>query len=193
MDRKLLFCFKIIKIFLFVLGKKRFTVEQCLEMLDDSDIDISDDELINDDFEECNEKAFEILDSIFEDTVDVENEAEDGRKDAKIEWVQKDFEQPEAIFNRESDYDNIGPGEETKPIEFFGRYFTEDLLEKMALETNLYAVLINGNSLKTNKAELRKFLGINILMGNFHLPRVRMYWGSITRIPSIADVMPVNR
>ena len=40
--------------FLFVLGRKRLTVEQCLEMLDDSDIDISDDELVNDDFVDGN-------------------------------------------------------------------------------------------------------------------------------------------
>ena len=177
--------------FLFVLGKSRFTVQQCLEMFDDSDIDISDHELVNDDFVEGNEMGFEVLENRVEDTVDVE--IEDGRKDAIMEWVEKDFQQPDSTLNRENDYVDMEPGEENKPIEFFSRYFTEELLEKMALETNLYAVLTSGNSLKTNKAELKKFLEVNIVMGNSHLPRVRMYWRSVNRIPSIDDVMPVNR
>ena len=58
------------------------------------------------------------------------------------------------------------------PIKFFSRYFTDELLERMDLETNLYCVLSNGKSLKTNKVEIRQFLEINILMGHFHLPRV---------------------
>ena len=84
--------------------------------------------------------GFDVLKNIVEDTVDVEIEVEDGRKDAKIEWVEKDCQQPDSTLNRENDYDHIEPGEENKPIEFFSRYFTEELLEKMALETNQWRI-----------------------------------------------------
>ena len=47
------------------------------------------------------------------------------------------------------------------PIKFFSRYFTDELLERMDLETNLYCVLSNGKSLKTNKVEIRQFLEIH--------------------------------
>ena len=180
--------------FFFVSGKKRFTLEQCLEMLDDSDIDISDDELDDDHYDENNEVGFEVQESVAEDIADDFVEAGEKRKaeTARIEWRAKEFQPPDITINR-GDYAKKDSEGDKTPIDYFKGYFTEDLLEKMSQETNLYGVLANGRSLQTNVNEIRKFIGINILMGNFHLPRVKMYWGSVTRIPSIADAMPVNR
>lgn len=162
-------------------------------MLDDSDIDVSDDEFGDDDYDENKEVGFEVLDSVAED-IDDGIEAGDKRKaeTARIEWRAKQFQPPDITINR-VDYANKDSEGEKMPIDYFKGYFTEDLIEKMSQETNIYGVLANGRSLQTNVTEIRKFLGINILMGNFHLPRVKMYWGSVTRIPSIADAMPVNR
>lgn len=41
--------------------------------------------------------------------------------------------------------------------------------------------------------EIKVFFGILMYMGVLKFPRVRMYWQGGTRIPAIADSMPVNR
>ena len=43
--------------------------------------------------------------------------------------------------------------------------------------------------LTVTEAKMRKFLGACILMGNLKFPRIRMYWESKYRIPSIADAL----
>ena len=48
-------------------------------------------------------------------------------------------------------------------------------------------------NLNTTPAEISKFFGMNMLMGNVLLPRIRMYWQPVTRIDCVADIMPVNR
>ena len=43
--------------------------------------------------------------------------------------------------------------------------------------------------------EIKILLGIHMKMSTLEFPRVKMYWSSKngTRIPAIADVMPVNK
>ena len=52
---------------------------------------------------------------------------------------------------------------------------------------------ISGKSIQTNIQEMEQFLGIMVLMGIIKYPIYRMYWSPGTRIPSIADVMSINR
>ena len=54
------------------------------------------------------------------------------------------------------------------------KYFTEDLIETIANETNVHSMNTTGSSINTNSFEIRKFFGINILMGNINLSRIRM-------------------
>ena len=80
------------------------------------------------------------------------------------------------------------------PREYFSRYFPNETFQEMAEKTNLYAVQQHiPNFPATDAAELRKFVGINILMGNLQFPRVRLYWDSKLGIPYISQHMTVNR
>jgi hypothetical protein len=84
----------------------------------------------------------------------------------------------------------LGPEE---PIDYFKEYFDSEFYELAAEMTNLYSVQKTGSSLGTTASEIRRFIGIHIAMSAFKFPRYRMYWGSRTRIPLIADAMNFNR
>ena len=73
------------------------------------------------------------------------------------------------------------------------KYFPSELFEKIATESNIYCMRETGTNLNTTPAEIQKFFGMNMLMGNVSLPRIRMYWQPATRINRVADIIPVDR
>lgn len=79
------------------------------------------------------------------------------------------------------------------PIEYFSKYFTDDLFSLMVEQTNLYGVFENPNFATTNINEIKRLFGIMIMMGNLGFPRLRLYWDPLFRIPIIADNMQINR
>uniref|UniRef100_A0A6P7GPF1 PiggyBac transposable element-derived protein 3-like n=1 Tax=Diabrotica virgifera virgifera TaxID=50390 RepID=A0A6P7GPF1_DIAVI len=85
------------------------------------------------------------------------------------------------------------------PLELFMLLFSEELLDILVFQTNLYATQMNqGNANKftpTNREEMKCFLGINILMGIKHLPSYKDYWSSRTDLRDgfIASYMSRNR
>ena len=79
------------------------------------------------------------------------------------------------------------------PYQFFCKYFTDGLFERMATFTNLYAVQKQIRFSCTNSEEMKTFVGIHVLMGNLHYPRIKCYWNPKLRISHIADNMPLNR
>ncbi|XP_059166991.1 microtubule-associated protein futsch-like isoform X4 [Physella acuta] len=87
---------------------------------------------------------------------------------------------------------DVGYGFDT-PALYFLQYFTSELFEIFAEQTNNYHFMKTGKCLSTNSKEIQKFFGMNIIMANLKFPRTRMYWEKSTRVNAIADVMPVNR
>ncbi|XP_046686036.1 piggyBac transposable element-derived protein 2-like [Homalodisca vitripennis] len=79
------------------------------------------------------------------------------------------------------------------PSEYFGRYLTEELFELMAVESNKYSLMTAGKELNTSLSELKKFFGIQLIMGTIRYPRLRMYWDQKYRLPAVADAMSRNR
>lgn len=79
------------------------------------------------------------------------------------------------------------------PITFFENYFKKCIYSRMAEYTNLYAVQQQARFVPTNADEMKVFVGIHIVMGNLHYPRVRNYWESKLQIPLISNNMNVNR
>lgn len=63
----------------------------------------------------------------------------------------------------------------------------------MSEKTNLYALRNRVVFSPTTPEEIRKFLGINIMMGTLPYPRVRLYWEPKFAITLISNAMPVNR
>ena len=81
----------------------------------------------------------------------------------------------------------------TTPLQYFELFWNPELNELIADQTNLYSVQKSGKSLKTTKQEIDQLLGIQMQMSILNLPAYSMYWARETRIPTIADIMPLNR
>ena len=79
------------------------------------------------------------------------------------------------------------------PLEILMKYFPSKLFKKFATESNIYCMRETGTNFNTTPAEIQKFFGMNMLMANVSLPRIRMYWQPAARIDRVAGIMPVNR
>lgn len=79
------------------------------------------------------------------------------------------------------------------PMEFFNFFFTSEILEMIAKETNRCALQENINStFYTTTAEIRHYIGIMIYMSVYHYPNIDSYWGQNAFKP-IQNCMPVKR
>uniref|UniRef100_A0A3Q4MXL3 PiggyBac transposable element-derived protein domain-containing protein n=1 Tax=Neolamprologus brichardi TaxID=32507 RepID=A0A3Q4MXL3_NEOBR len=80
------------------------------------------------------------------------------------------------------------------PLQYFRKFFSEDILEVIVEESNLYAIQWDPNkplNLTTN--ELEQFLGTVVYMSLFGLPATSMFWNKATRVSKVADTMTLNR
>ena len=79
-----------------------------------------------------------------------------------------------------------------QPIEYFKKYFTQNMITHIVQQTNMYAAQV-GSSFVTDENEIEQYLGMLMRMGIVHLPRYELYWSIELRYPPIADVMPRDR
>ncbi|KRZ17496.1 PiggyBac transposable element-derived protein 2 [Trichinella zimbabwensis] len=80
-----------------------------------------------------------------------------------------------------------------RPIDYFPRYFTPELLSHIILETNRKANQCLYVSLAATEAEMEVLTGMLIKMGIISMPRYRMYWSNQTRVDAVANCMSRNR
>lgn len=87
----------------------------------------------------------------------------------------------------------IAEGEE--PLELFSSLFPDHLIDEITFQSNVYALQKGKGNLNLSNAELRVFLGINLVMSYIKYPRIRMYWSSNNglRHHLIADAMSNQR
>ena len=79
-------------------------------------------------------------------------------------------------------------------IEYFSELFTDDVIEDIVFQTNLYATQNDVNTtFNVSMSEMKKFIGILIYMGIVNLPAINDYWKNDTRVPQIANVMSRDR
>ncbi|XP_034066448.1 piggyBac transposable element-derived protein 2-like [Gymnodraco acuticeps] len=80
------------------------------------------------------------------------------------------------------------------PLQYFQQFFSEDILESIVQQSNLYAMQNNPNKpLNLTTKELEQFLGTVVYMSLFGLPRTRMFWNKACRVSQVADTMTLNR
>jgi hypothetical protein len=98
--------------------------------------------------------------------------------------------------------------DDPEPIDFFNLYFTDEIFQYIADETNRYAeqfIAANKDNLKdnsrvrdwkkTDKNEMKTFFGLVMLMGIVHKPRMHMYWAKdeLIRTPIFGEIMARDR
>lgn len=80
------------------------------------------------------------------------------------------------------------------PLQYFRKFFSEDILEVIVEESNLYAIQWDPNNpLNLTTNELEQFLGTVVYMSLFGLPATSMFWNKATRVSKVADTMTLNR
>ncbi|XP_058502986.1 uncharacterized protein LOC131470918 isoform X2 [Solea solea] len=76
-----------------------------------------------------------------------------------------------------------------QPIDYFSTYFGWDTWVDIANCTNKLSRKPNSISAR----EVAQFVGIHIAMGTLKYPSPRLYWEDLTKVPLIADAMPLSR
>jgi len=81
------------------------------------------------------------------------------------------------------------------PRLLFHQFFTEELIDLIVFQTNLYATQKMKPFQPTNSSEIRAFIAINLIMGIKRLPSYRDYWSNnpILHDSYISQVMTVKR
>ncbi|XP_058880827.1 piggyBac transposable element-derived protein 3-like [Acipenser ruthenus] len=80
------------------------------------------------------------------------------------------------------------------PLQYFKQFFSEDILEVIIGQSNLYAIQCNANKpLNLTTKELEQFLGIVVYMSLFGLPCTHMFWNKACRVSQVADTIILNR
>ncbi|XP_068999135.1 zinc finger protein 576, tandem duplicate 1 isoform X2 [Embiotoca jacksoni] len=76
-----------------------------------------------------------------------------------------------------------------EPIDYFSKYFGWDTWVDIAYCTNILSNMRNPVTAK----EVARFVGIHIAMGTLKFPSPRLYWEDLTKVPLIAEAMPLSR
>ncbi|CAK1596302.1 unnamed protein product [Parnassius mnemosyne] len=81
------------------------------------------------------------------------------------------------------------------PSEYFDRYFTEEIYELFAFNTNVYYQSSFNKQLNppVTATEIKKFFGINGILGCIRYPRIKMVWMQRFRLSCIAEAMARER
>lgn len=108
-------------------------------------------------------------------------------------WDNKRRKFDEIIFSE--DCGPMVPSDIRSPSQIFLCLFSEVLIERIVEQTNLYRQQSDKPFKAVNKAEILKFIGMNIMMGISRLPAIRCYWSSNCQLHNsyISSVMPLNR
>lgn len=79
------------------------------------------------------------------------------------------------------------------PLQYFKKFFSDDLLDFIVDMTNLYSVQQQGKSICVTRKEIEIVLGIEIIMGIVKMPAIEDYWSNDLRFEPIASAMGIKR
>ncbi|XP_066581313.1 piggyBac transposable element-derived protein 4-like [Prorops nasuta] len=108
-------------------------------------------------------------------------------------WTKKGKERTGGPFT--ADFGPNIPDNVKSPLEIFSCLVSEDILDIIVQQTNIYIQNNKPNATLITKDELRIFIGINIMMGIKKLPSYRDYWSSDPKLNDsfMQSLMPVVR
>ncbi|KAL0861589.1 hypothetical protein ABMA27_009088 [Loxostege sticticalis] len=110
----------------------------------------------------------------------------------KFIWKKKTFQSTNPQFTGNS---NLQPPitEFETPLQYFSWFFDDELLGHIVEEMQKLSIQKNSSKpFKITVVELKKFLGVCLIMSLAPLPNIRMYWAPELGIPLIMETMPLN-
>uniref|UniRef100_A0A3P8TRK1 C2H2-type domain-containing protein n=1 Tax=Amphiprion percula TaxID=161767 RepID=A0A3P8TRK1_AMPPE len=81
-----------------------------------------------------------------------------------------------------------GENSTREPIDYFSKYFGWDTWVEIASCTNKLSNL----PYPVTAREVARFVGIHIAMGTLKFPSPKLYWEDLTKVPLIAEAMPLS-
>lgn len=79
------------------------------------------------------------------------------------------------------------------PLQYFKQFVTDEMLQNLSEQTNLYYFQQQGKPLGTTPKEIEIFIGIIIKIGIRKLPSLRHYWSKALGDEGISTHMSRNR
>uniref|UniRef100_A0A3B4FCX6 Uncharacterized LOC102194173 n=1 Tax=Pundamilia nyererei TaxID=303518 RepID=A0A3B4FCX6_9CICH len=76
-----------------------------------------------------------------------------------------------------------------EPIDYFSKYFGWDTWVELANCTNKLSNMPDAVTAR----EVARFVGIHIAMGTLKFPSAKLYWEDLTKVPLIAEAIPLSR
>lgn len=84
------------------------------------------------------------------------------KEKSKVTWVLKDLDSLQIDVDCEILFSD--PPNEMSPMQFFKLFFSNQMFENIARETNIYSFLKTTNSVNTNSCEIEQFFGIHTVI-----------------------------
>ena len=75
------------------------------------------------------------------------------------------------------------------PVEYFKLFMTDELVNYIVLQTDLYSVQQKLQSVSKTCSEIEQHIGMHLLMGINRLPSYIMYWTDNMRFHAVANVI----
>ncbi|CAH1994219.1 unnamed protein product, partial [Acanthoscelides obtectus] len=76
------------------------------------------------------------------------------------------------------------------PYQFFTYFFYQDLIKLIVVQSNLFSVQLHtGNPVSLQETDVKRYIGICVLMSVIHMPNIRSYWSSIIGTDIIKNTM----
>ena len=113
-----------------------------------------------------------------------------------IKWTKTGRPTPPGNFTSSSGpAQNILDLENPTPYDICSEFISDDVIDLIVFQTNLYAQQQDKRYTPTDAQEIRTFIGCNFLMGINKLPSYRDYWSTVPYLHNeyISKLMTVNR
>ncbi|KAI5692771.1 hypothetical protein M8J75_000885 [Diaphorina citri] len=152
------------------------------ELLDGNDSDFSDLDDSGD------EDELTLAAKSNEETVDQATEEVLNLAFSRLHWQPGNYEETPLDFVV---VNSSEPPDPTKtPFQYFKDFVSDEMIQMLVEQNNLYSTQKNGISVNTTTSEIEQVLGMYLRMGIAQFPSVRSYWESYTNYPLISEVMP---
>lgn len=139
--------------------------------------------------EDCDEYENSSGDGCSDEASEDDSEGGATEEEHTFKWRKRDMIYTPVAFDKQQE----DIPDEISPLEYFKKFWLDELTDLVVEQTNLYSIKKTGQSVNTNRNEVEQLIGMNMKMGIVHLPSYTLYWSTQLRYSAIADVMPLKR
>ena len=88
---------------------------------------------------------------------------------------------------------SLPPAEELSAMQNFKKFWSNNITENMANQTNIYLVQNSGKWIDTNAQEYERFIGIQMLISMRSLPSYELYWSKDLCVDCVVNVTSLKQ